>query len=252
MSSSTPAAPSADPARPRETTDSIPGKSCYLFSAVAPRYDFLNHFLSLGFDLAWRKATARALQPVLTQPGSLVVDLCCGTGDLTLALARLSAGKVVGTDFCHPMLLLARGKGGRGPLPIFLVESDALVLPFRDGSVDAITIAFGFRNLTDYPGGLREMHRVLKPGGKVAILEFSHVHTPLFGGLFRFYFRQVLPRLGNWISGVRGAYNYLHDSVSRFPDQQALAAALKGGGFRNVRYRNFTGGIAALHMGEKA
>ena len=252
MSSSTPPAPLAGPARSRETTDSIPGKIRYLFSAVAPRYDFLNHFLSLGFDIAWRKATARALQSVLTQPGSLVVDLCCGTGDLTLALARLSAGKVIGTDFCHPMLLLARGKGKRGPLSSFLVESDALVLPFRDGSVDAITIAFGFRNLADYPRGLREMHRVLKPGGKVAILEFSHVCTPLFGGLFRFYFRHVLPRLGNWISGVRGAYNYLHDSVSRFPDQETLAAAFDEVGFKNVRYRNFTGGVAALHLGEKA
>ena len=252
MSSSTPSTPSAGPAQPWATGDSIPGKIRHLFSAVAPRYDFLNHFLSLGFDIVWRKVTARALQSVLTQPGSLVVDLCCGTGDLTLALARLSGGKVIGTDFCRPMLLLARGKGGRRPLPTFLVESDALVLPFRDSSVDAITIAFGFRNLADYPRGLLEMHRVLKPGGKVAILEFSRVRTPLFGGLFRFYFRHVLPLMGNWISGVRGAYNYLHDSVSRFPDQQSLTAALEGCGFKNVCYRNFTGGIAALHIGEKA
>jgi len=149
------------------------------------------------------------------------------------------------------MLLLARGKRGRASLPSFLVESDALVLPFRDNSVNAITIAFGLRNLTDYSRGLREMHRVLKPGGKVAILEFSHVRTPLLGGLFRWHFRHVLPRLGNWISGVRGAYTYLHDSVSRFPDQETLAAALEEVGFRNVRYRNFTGGIAALHLGEK-
>ena len=245
MSSSTP--PRAD-----ERPDSFPAKIHYLFSAVAPRYDFLNHFLSLGFDVAWRRVTARALRSVLAQPGSLVVDLCCGTGDLTLALARLSAGKVIGTDFCNPMLLLAHVKVGRGSRRCLLVESDALVLPFRDNSVDAIAVAFGFRNLADYPRGLREMHRVLKPGGKVAILEFSQVRTPLFGRLFRFYFRHILPGLGNWISGVRGAYNYLQDSVSRFADQQALVAALEGCGFRKVSYRNFTGGIATLHLGEKA
>jgi demethylmenaquinone methyltransferase / 2-methoxy-6-polyprenyl-1,4-benzoquinol methylase len=251
MTSSTPPAPSVDPARSWETSDSIPNRIRNLFSAVAPRYDFLNHFLSFGLDIAWRKATARTLQPVLTQPGSLVVDLCCGTGDLTLALSRLSAGKVIGTDFCHPMLLRAHRKMNRQPLPSSLIESDALVLPFRDGSVNAIAIAFGFRNLADYPRGLREMHRVLKPGGKVAILEFSHVRAPIFGGLFRFYFRYVLPRLGDWLSGVWGAYSYLHDSVSRFPDQKTLAAALDEAGFRNVRYRNLTGGVAALHLGEK-
>jgi len=252
MSSHTPPESPVDRLPSPEPRHSIPDRIRNLFSAVAPRYDFLNHLLSLGFDIAWRQATAKTLQPVLARPGSLVVDLCCGTGDLAVALARYSAGRVIGTDFSHPMLLLARKKVERKTWPILLLESDSLALPLRDDTVDAITIAFGLRNLADQAHGLREMCRVLKPGGTVAILEFSRVRAPLFGALFRFYFRHVLPRLGNWISGVPGAYTYLHDSVSRFPDQPAQAAALETAGFQNVRYRNFTGGIAALHTGVKA
>ena len=252
MSSHTPPASSRDSSPASAPSAPIPGRIRSLFSAVAPRYDFLNHLLSFGFDAAWRKTTAKMLQPVLARPGSLVVDLCCGTGDLTVALARHSAGKVIGTDFSHPMLLLARKKVERKTWPILLLESDSLALPLCDDTVDAITVAFGFRNLADQAHGLREMHRVLKPGGTVAILEFSRVRAPLFGGLFRFYFRHILPRLGNWISGVPGAYSYLHDSVSRFPDQATLGVALQAAGFGNIRCRNFTGGIAALHTGVKA
>lgn len=222
-----------------------------MFAAVAPRYDFLNHFLSLGRDIAWRKATARALREVLKLPGSIIVDLCCGTGDLTLALARISGGKVVGADFCHPMLRLAQEKIRRRPAGASFLEADALALPFGDDSLDAVVSAFGFRNLASYAHGLREMRRVLKPGGTVAILEFSRVRWPLFGPLFRLYFRYALPRLGTWISGVRGPYQYLPDSVSRFPDQKALAAAMREAGFANVYYKNFTGGVAALHLGQK-
>jgi demethylmenaquinone methyltransferase/2-methoxy-6-polyprenyl-1,4-benzoquinol methylase len=252
MSSHIPLESPVDKLPSPEPRHSIPDRIRNLFSAVAPRYDFLNHLLSLGFDIAWRKATAKTLQPVLARPGSRVVDLCCGTGDLAVALARYSAGRVIGTDFSHPMLLLARKKVEHKTWPILLLESDSLALPLGDDSVDAITIAFGLRNLADQARGLREMHRVLKPGGTVAILEFSRVRAPLFEALFRFYFRHILPRLGNWISGVPGAYTYLHDSVSCFPDQQAQAAALEAAGFRNVQYRNHTGGIAALHTGMKA
>jgi demethylmenaquinone methyltransferase/2-methoxy-6-polyprenyl-1,4-benzoquinol methylase len=222
-----------------------------MFAAVAPRYDFLNHLLSLGRDNAWRRATARALRHILSRPGSLAVDVCCGTGDMALALRRYSAGKVVGTDFCFPMLERARDKiRRRSQAPSFL-QADTMTLPFRDDSVDAISIAFGFRNLANYAGGLKEMHRVLKPGGSVAILEFSRVEWPIFGPLFRFYFRRVLPRLGTWISGIRGPYQYLPESVAQFADQESLAAALRAGGFVDVRYRNFTGGVAALHLGQK-
>ena len=222
-----------------------------MFAAVAPRYDLLNHLLSMGIDIRWRRATVKALAPVLAKPTSVVADLCCGTGDLALALRRASAGMVIGTDFCHPMLQRAREKSeGLAKSTIFL-EADTLRLPFRDNSIDAMTIAFGFRNLANYRRGVQEMRRVLRPGGTVASLEFSHVKWPVFGPLFRAYFRRVLPRLGAWISGVRGPYQYLPDSVLRFPDQEALAALLREEGFGTVRYRNFTGGVAALHLGKR-
>ena len=223
-----------------------------MFAAVAPRYDLLNHLLSVGFDIRWRRATVRALEPVLSQPSSVVADLCCGTGDLALALRQASAGKVLGTDFCHPMLQIAREKATHLTRNTIFLEADTLQLPLRDASLDALTIAFGFRNLSNYRRGVQEMRRVLRPGGVVAILEFSHVTWPVFGPLFRAYFRRVLPRLGAWISGVQGPYQYLPDSVLRFPNQEALAELLRKEGFRSVRYRNFTGGVAALHLGEKS
>jgi demethylmenaquinone methyltransferase/2-methoxy-6-polyprenyl-1,4-benzoquinol methylase len=221
-----------------------------MFSVVAPRYDFLNHLLSLGRDIAWRKATAKALRRVLERPDSNIADLCCGTGDLAFELERYSAGRVFGTDFCHPMLVLAKRKGRRHSA-LFL-EADTLALPFPDEFLDVATLAFGFRNLASYVGGLREIRRALKPQGILAILEFSEVRGPVFGPFFRVYFRHVLPRIGAWISGVPGPYQYLHDSVSMFPNQQALAELLNAEGFQNVRYANFTGGVAALHVAEKA
>lgn len=223
-----------------------------MFAAVAPRYDLLNHLLSAGFDIRWRRAAVKALAPVLASPSSVVIDLCCGTGDLALALRRASAGKVMGADFCYPMLQQARIKSERLLKNTAFLEADTLRLPFPEASVDALTIAFGFRNLANYRRGIQEMRRVLRPGGMVAILEFSHVTWPVFGPLFRFYFRRVLPLLGSWISGVRGPYQYLPDSVLRFPDQEALAGMLAEEGFSNVRYRNFTGGVAVLHLGVRA
>jgi len=222
-----------------------------MFESVAPRYDFLNHFLSAGRDIAWRRATARALRARLSQPGSLAVDVCCGTGDLALQFARFSAGRVVGTDFCHPMLERARRKITATPHSVFFLEADTLSLPFRDDSLDVVSTAFGFRNLANYARGLGEMRRVLKPGGTLAVLEFSRVHVPVIGPLFRLYFRRILPRIGTLISGVAGPYQYLPDSVSRFPDQLALAQMMRDTGYINVRYRNFSLGAAALHLGQK-
>ena len=221
-----------------------------MFAAVAPRYDFLNHFLSLGRDVAWRKATAMAVRHILERPGSSAADVCCGTGDLAFELEHYSAGRVFGTDFCRPMLLLAKAKARRHST-VFL-EADALALPFPDAFLDLVTLAFGFRNLANFTLGLTEMRRVLRPRGLLAILEFSEVRGLVSGPLFRFYFRNLLPRVGAWISGVPGPYQYLHDSVARFPNQQALADLLRAQGFQNVRYVNFTGGIAALHLAEKA
>lgn len=222
-----------------------------MFESVAHRYDFLNHFLSAGRDIAWRRATALALREKLAWPGSIAVDVCCGTGDLALQMARVSAGKVVGTDFCHPMLQRALRKIPGTRRPLSFVEADTLTLPFRDGSADVVSVAFGFRNLANYARGLEEMRRVLKPGGRLAILEFSRVHWPVIGPLFRLYFRRILPRIGTLISGVPGPYQYLPDSVSRFPDQESLTALMREAGFTNVRFRNFSLGAAALHLGEK-
>ena len=226
-----------------------------MFASVAPRYDFLNHFLSLGLDLTWRRATAEALRDALSQPGSVAVDVCCGTGDLALALSRFSGGTVVATDFCHPMLQRAERKLSRSALRddarVIFVEADTLRLPFSDRSLDLVTSAFGFRNLANYDAGLQEMMRVLKPGGIIAILEFSHVQWPVFGPVFRFYFSVLLPRIGDWVAGVRGPYRYLHDSASKFPPQDTLAMRMGAAGLTNVRYRNFMGGVAALHVGNK-
>lgn len=222
-----------------------------MFVSVAPRYDFLNHFLSAGRDIAWRKATAKTLREALAQRGSIALDVCCGTGDLALALANFSAGRVLGADFCHPMLRQAREKGSRVSGSVFFLEADTLSLPFNDDSISVVSTAFGFRNLANYVRGLQEMRRVLKPGGTLAILEFSRVNVPVIGSLFRLYFRKILPRIGTLISGVAGPYQYLPDSVSRFPDQETLAHMMREAGFTNVRFRNFSLGAAALHLGQK-
>ncbi|MGH9432075.1 MAG: bifunctional demethylmenaquinone methyltransferase/2-methoxy-6-polyprenyl-1,4-benzoquinol methylase UbiE [Terriglobia bacterium] len=239
--------PLGSPETVAETARSVRG----MFDAVAPRYDFLNHFLSLGFDLAWRRAAAQELRGALHRPESVALDLCCGTGDLAFALAKVSKGRVLGADFSQPMLQRAVAKNSRGHRAVFFLEGDCLSLPFADGCADAVTTAFGFRNLASYALGLREMRRVLKPEGVVAILEFSTVEWPLFGPVFRAYFAGVLPWIGNSISGVRGAYQYLHDSVKHFPNQEELAALMREERFEGVRYRNFMGGVAALHLGVK-
>jgi demethylmenaquinone methyltransferase/2-methoxy-6-polyprenyl-1,4-benzoquinol methylase len=221
-----------------------------MFAAVAPRYDLLNHVLSLGSDFVWRRAAAKALADVLARPESVVADLCCGTGDMALALERRSAGRVIGADFCFPMLALARQKSS-GRIHLHFLEADSLRLPFADAALDAVTIAFGFRNLANYRQGLREMCRALKPRGQVAILEFSQVRGRVVGPLFRFYFRRVLPALGARISGVAGAYQYLPESVARFPDQESLAVMMREAGLTGVHYRNLMRGVAALHLGTK-
>jgi demethylmenaquinone methyltransferase / 2-methoxy-6-polyprenyl-1,4-benzoquinol methylase len=239
--------PLGSPERIAETAGSVRG----MFDAVAPRYDLLNHLLSLGFDLAWRRAVAYKLRSALQSRQSVALDLCCGTGDLAFALGRVSNGIVIGADFSRPMLQRATAKNSRGRHRIVFLAGDSLALPFPDRCADAVTTAFGFRNLASYVLGLREMRRVLKPGGVLAILEFSTVRWPLFGPVFRSYFARLLPRIGDLISGVRGAYQYLHDSVTHFPGQEELAELMREERFENVQYQNFMGGVAALHLGAK-
>lgn len=228
-----------------------------MFTQIAPRYDFLNHILSLQLDRLWRARTAKILRPILERADAKVLDLCCGTGDLAFALGRQAKGRVWGADFAHTMLVraLAKAKGASresGARLIPFVESDALRLPFADSSFDLVTAAFGFRNLANYETGLGEIRRVLKPGGTIAILEFSEPKPGWFGDLYRWYFRSVLPRLGGLISGDKAAYTYLPKSVARFFQPEELKALMAKSGFDGSDARVWTGGTVALHTGTKS
>lgn len=223
-----------------------------MFSGIAKRYDLLNHVLSMNIDKRWRKLVRRKLQPILDSKDGLVLDIACGTGDLSIELQSHAEARVIGTDFCRPMLAVAAEKNAKVSLNIPYVEADAMTLGFADSTFDAVTIAFGLRNLPNFKDGLAEMHRILKPGGKLCVLEFSAPVVPGFRQAFNFYFTRVLPRIGGAVSGSRGAYEYLPDSVSKFPDQKGLAALMRETGFDDVEYLNLTGGIAAIHTGTRA
>jgi demethylmenaquinone methyltransferase / 2-methoxy-6-polyprenyl-1,4-benzoquinol methylase len=230
-----------------------------MFGRVAPRYDLANHLLSFNIDRHWRRHTMRRVRRVLEQPGARALDLCCGTGDLLLELHRSRPGGrpvaapgealVFGSDFCHPMLLAAREKIVRRHARAALFEADALRLPLRDGALDLLTVAFGFRNLANYRAGLEEMRRVLRPGGVAAILEFSQPPNAAFRSLYNFYSRRILPWIGGALSGSRDAYTYLPESVRKFPSAEELADAMRSAGFAEVKFEYLTGGIVALHLG---
>lgn len=223
-----------------------------MFTEIAPRYDLLNHLLSLDLDKLWRARTARILRPVLDRPEARVLDLCCGTGDLAFALARRSRARILGADFAHTMLVRAREKGAAlGQAPVFF-EADALRLPLASESCDLVTTAFGFRNLANYESGLREIRRVLKPGGTLAILEFTEPPPGMAGDLYRWYFKKVLPRIGGFISGHSAAYSYLPKSVSRFFRPEELSALLGSVGYEAVEARSWTLGTVALHTGRRS
>jgi demethylmenaquinone methyltransferase/2-methoxy-6-polyprenyl-1,4-benzoquinol methylase len=239
-----------------------------MFTQIAPSYDALNHLLSLQLDRLWRARVARRLRPILERRDAIVLDLCCGTGDLALALRKAGRGKrlppscaqIVGADFAHAMLMRARVKSQLVPshsglppepaLPVF--EADALRLPFRDATFDLVTSAFGFRNLANYEAGLREIRRVLKPAGTIAILEFTEPPDGMLGSMYRWYFRRVLPKIGAWGSGHAEAYTYLPKSVSRFFRPKELAALMTSVGYQGVEFRAWTMGTVALHTGRKS
>jgi demethylmenaquinone methyltransferase/2-methoxy-6-polyprenyl-1,4-benzoquinol methylase len=231
-----------------------------MFTQIAPRYDLLNHLLSLQLDRLWRARTAKRLQPILERPDDLVLDLCCGTGDLAFALSRAGKARIIGADFAHTMLVRARDKSAapatttveNPALPVPFFEADALRLPFADASFNLVTAAFGFRNLANYEAGLREIQRVLKPGGTIAILEFTEPPEGLWGDFYRWYFCSVLPRIGGLISGERSAYSYLPKSVARFFRPLELAALMTSVGYQSVDYRVWTLGTVALHTGVRA
>jgi demethylmenaquinone methyltransferase/2-methoxy-6-polyprenyl-1,4-benzoquinol methylase len=222
-----------------------------MFDQIAPRYDLLNHVLSCNIDRVWWRRTAGSFRQVLARPDAQILDLCCGTGDMTLALLRhrpKNGLPVLAADFAHQMLLRGAAKFiPRGALP---VEADALHLPLPSNSIDLLTTAFGFRNLANYRAGLEEFYRTLKPGGELGILDFSEPGG-LMGKLYAFYFRRVLPAVGSLVSGVSGPYRYLPSSVQRFPAPPELLQTMESVGFEQVSWTPYSFGIAGLYRGVK-
>lgn len=252
-----PDAAAAKGSRPESThTDADASRKVReMFTRIAPRYDLLNHLLSLQLDRLWRARVTRLLRPIVARPDAMVLDLCCGTGDLALSLARAGKARVIGADFAHPMLVRASAKaeGARDASDsaqlhaVRFVEADGLRLPFAGASFDLVTTAFGFRNLANYEAGLREIHRILRPRGTLAILEFTEPPDNLLGNVYRWYFRKILPRIGALVSGDPNAYAYLPASVSRFFGPAELASLMKSVGYSGVDFCTWTFGAVALH-----
>jgi demethylmenaquinone methyltransferase/2-methoxy-6-polyprenyl-1,4-benzoquinol methylase len=227
-----------------------------MFTSIAPRYDLLNHVLSFNVDRIWWRRAAHTFRHILARKEARVLDLCCGTGDMTFALLRESrracehsTSRIYGADFSHAMLVRAMQKS-RG-IRVQWVEADVLRLPVEDAHFDLVTSAFGFRNLADYDAGLREIVRVLRSGGEVGILDFGEPQGAI-GKVYRLYFRHLLPRVGTLISGVKGPYAYLPASVERFPAPQEMLARMRAAGLTSVSWTPYTCGIAGLYRGVKA
>lgn len=231
-----------------------------MFGEISPRYDFMNHFLSLGVDYSWRRKTVRSVPADVDGP---ILDVCTGTGDLAIAFWKKFNGRaeVIGSDFTPEMLEIARQKRDRKKIPseisgrrrpLTFVEADTQELPFDDNRFDAVSVAFGLRNVADTRRGVREMFRVCKPGGRVLILEFGMPGNRLFGAVYRWYFKHVLPRLGQLIARNRqSAYNYLPESVSEFPHGTELVELLEECGLESVTWKPLTMGVAGLYVGRK-
>jgi demethylmenaquinone methyltransferase/2-methoxy-6-polyprenyl-1,4-benzoquinol methylase len=231
-----------------------------MFSAIAPRYDLLNHLLSFSMDNRWRRLTAKKFSGILRRTDARILDLCCGTGDLAFAFeatrvkiirdSTAHRAPIVGCDFAYPMVERARKKARAGSRSAEFINGDAMKMPFPDKTFDLIATAFGFRNLANYADGLREIARVLRPGGRVAILEFSEPNNTVMAKMYRFYFKRILPVIGGMISGNRAAYAYLPNSVSNFPPPPQLAKLMGSNGFSEIRYQSWNFGSVVLHTGK--
>ena len=228
-----------------------------MFNSIAHRYDLLNHILSANIDRLWWRRAARRFQPALANPDAAVLDICCGTGDMTIALLKHrppGARPILAADFAHAMLsrgvqkFSARGPGGASAIAL---EADALHLPLRSASLDLIVTAFGFRNLANYEAGLREFHRVLKPGGQLGILEFSEP-AGLIGKAYSIYFRHVLPAIGRLICGREGPYSYLPASVGSFPSPEEMLSLMNKTGYQDGTWQPYTFGVAGLYRAVRA
>jgi demethylmenaquinone methyltransferase / 2-methoxy-6-polyprenyl-1,4-benzoquinol methylase len=223
-----------------------------MFNSIAPRYDLLNHVLSANVDRLWWNRTARRFRPVLTDPDATILDICCGTGDMTMALLKLrprGAQPILAADFARAMLSRGAQKFAArkpGDATAMALEADALHLPLRSASLDLIVTAFGFRNLANYEAGLREFHRVLKPGGQLGILDFSEPDG-FIGKVYAVYFRSILPVIGRIICGKDGPYNYLPASVGNFPAPPQMLALMSATGYSQCVWQPYTFGIAGLY-----
>jgi demethylmenaquinone methyltransferase/2-methoxy-6-polyprenyl-1,4-benzoquinol methylase len=231
-----------------------------MFNRIAPRYDFLNHLLSFSLDRLWRRKTARRFQRILRRTDAQVLDLCCGTGDLAFALNRIRMQAIrdpgahripiIGADFSPQMIQRAHKKAGGSKYAATFLIGDALQLPFADASFDLVTSAFGFRNLANYERGLREIARILKPGGQIGILEFSEPKGPM-AGIYRLYFRRLLPLVGTALSWSSEAYFYLPGSVAKFPSPQEIKALMHTTGFGEVNIQSWNFGSVVLHTAKR-
>lgn len=231
------------PAPGEATTERVRG----IFSEIAGEYDTFNALASMGIDRSWRRQLVRACN---LNESSRVLDICAGTGDVSLAIAKSAQpAEVVVTDFTPEMLEIAEKKAAsyRGRSLLTFKIADAQALPFDDESFDVVTVAFGVRNLPDRERNFAEVLRVLKPGGRYVVLEFSRPPLALWRGLYYFYLRQVIPRLGEALTGDRENFDYLNESIRRFPSQPQLAAELREAGFSAISWKNLTGGMVAIH-----
>ena len=246
-------------AKPSGTTDEASAARAVrqMFDSIAPRYDLLNHVLSANVDRLWWWRTARRFRPILANPDAAVLDICCGTGDMTMALLKhrpRGARPILAADFARGMLSRGAMKFGAqnsGKPYAIPVEADALRLPLKTASLDLIVTAFGFRNLANYEAGLREFNRVLKPGGQLGILDFSEPGG-LIGKAYAVYFRRVLPAIGRLICGKNGPYNYLPTSVGNFPPPAQMLALMQSTGYQDCAWQPYTFGIAGLYTAKRS
>ena len=226
-----------------------------MFDSIAPRYDLLNHLLSANIDKLWWRRAAKQFRPILSNPDAAILDICCGTGDMTVALLKhrpRGARPILAADFARAMLSRAPRKFACfGSAPAIALEADALHLPLRSASLDLIVTAFGFRNLVNYEAGLREFHRVLKPGGRLGILEFSRPGG-FIGKAYAIYFHRILPAVGRLICGKDYPYKYLPESVGAFPSPPELLSMMKSAGYSDCSWRPYTFGIAGLYTATRS
>jgi demethylmenaquinone methyltransferase/2-methoxy-6-polyprenyl-1,4-benzoquinol methylase len=222
-----------------------------MFGNIADKYDFVNRIIAVNFDRSWRRLVVKKLAPELSRRDALVLDIACGTGDLSLELQKNASAKIIGTDFCRPMLDVAVEKTAKANFSIPYVEGDGLALPFADNTFEAVTAAFGLRNFANWQDGLKQMQRVLKPNGRLAILEFASPTLPVFSQVYDLYFDRVLPRIGGALSGNFAGYKHLNKSVRKFPDQKGFSKLMRETGFEMVEYQNLMTGICAIYLGTK-